>query len=642
MFIHWGIYAVPAGEWNGKTVYGEWIMNSAHIPLPEYERFRERFNPVKFDAGAWVRLAKAAGMKYIVITTKHHDGFCLFDSRETDYDVMSTPFRRDIMKEIAEACRREGVRVGWYHSIMDWHHPDYLPRRDWETRPAEGADFGRYVRYLKAQVRELLTSYGPVGVMWFDGEWEGSWTNERGRDLYAYVRSLQPDVLVNNRVGRAGGDFGIDREQGLIGDFGTPEQEIPATGIRGVDWETCMTMNDHWGYNRADTNFKSAPELIRMLADIASKGGNFLLNVCPTPEGEIPPQSVERLEAIGRWMAVNGEAIHGTGASPFRDLPWGRCTTRPLPNGSTRLYLHIFDWPRDGRLVLKGILNEPAGARLLGAAGTTGAAPLIAWREGEAMVVRLPPAPPDPVDSVVALDVRGSPDMIDPPTISADTDIFVDTLEVRVATDRDNVVARVTTDGSEPLASSAAVDGPLRLRATTTVSARLFRGDRAVSPVVRVTYTKVTPRPAERVGTTVPGLRFDCVEGDFEKLPDFDESKSAKSGVVAGFDLAPRTRERQFALRFRGYIRIPRDGAYRLFTRSDDGSRLWIGDRLVVDNDGLHSSHERSGVIALAAGLHPITVAMFEQGGGFELSVSWSGPDLPKQIVPASALFRTK
>ena len=178
LFIHWGLYAVPAGEWNGKTIYGEWIRNNAHIPLAVYDKLVDKFNPVKFNADAWVRMAKDAGMKYIVITSKHHDGFALFDSKVSGFDVMATPFKRDILKELAEACRKaDGIRLCFYHSIMDWHHPDYLPRRDWETdRPAAGANFERYIRYLKAQLKELITSYGPIGVLWFDGEWENTWT----------------------------------------------------------------------------------------------------------------------------------------------------------------------------------------------------------------------------------------------------------------------------------------------------------------------------------------------------------------------------------------------------------------------------------------------------------------------------------
>ena len=372
MFIHWGLYAVPAGEWNGKTGYGEWIRNSAEIPLEVYDQFRSRFNPVQFDADGWVKMARDAGMKYIVITSKHHDGFCMFDTKQTDFNIMTTPFKRDPMKELAAACKKYGLKFCFYHSIMDWHHPDYLPRREWEKdRGAEGADFDRYVAYMKAQLKELLTNYGDIGVLWFDGEWENTWNDKYGKEIYQYVRSLQPDILINNRVGAGRLDMeGLTKEGAFGGDFGTPEQQIPATGLPGVDWETCMTMNEHWGYNRADKNFKTAGEMIRMLTDIASKGGNYLLNVGPDANGLFPPESVDRLAAIGQWMQVNGAAIYGTKASPFRDLSWGRCTQKMTAAGSV-LYLHIFDWPNNGQLELPGVLNPPEEAFLLADPGKT-------------------------------------------------------------------------------------------------------------------------------------------------------------------------------------------------------------------------------------------------------------------------------
>ena len=206
LFIHWGLYAIPAGEWNGKTTHGEWIRTSAEIPIDQYDKFIDRFNPVKFDADKWVQMAKHAGMRYIVITSKHHDGFALFDSKYTDFDVMSTPFKRDIMDELATACRKYGLKMCWYYSIMDWHHPDYLPRRNWENRSEDGAEYDRYVSYMKNQLKELMDNYGDIGVLWFDGEWEGTWDHDYGKDLYDYVRNLQPDIIVNNRVdiGRSG------------------------------------------------------------------------------------------------------------------------------------------------------------------------------------------------------------------------------------------------------------------------------------------------------------------------------------------------------------------------------------------------------------------------------------------------------
>jgi len=198
MFIHWGLYAIPAGEWEGETKHAEWILTTAQIPVKEYEKFAPQFNPIKFDPAAWVSMAKNAGMKYIVITSKHHDGFCLFDSKLTDYDIMdATPFKRDIMKELSEECRKQDIKMCWYHSIMDWHHPDYLPRRKWEDRSSEGADLDRYVEHMKGQVKELLSNYGKIGVLWFDGEWENTWTADYGEDVYKFValrnrKSRQP------------------------------------------------------------------------------------------------------------------------------------------------------------------------------------------------------------------------------------------------------------------------------------------------------------------------------------------------------------------------------------------------------------------------------------------------------------------
>jgi len=408
LFIHWGLYAIPAGEWGGETKHAEWIRTTARIPLQVYDQFVGRFNPVKFNAEEWVRLAKDAGMKYIVITSKHHDGFCLFDSQYTDFDVMATPFGRDILKELSGACRKAGLRMCWYHSIMDWHHPDYLPRRDWETgRSAEGADFDRYIAHMKNQLRELVGDYGEIGVLWFDGEWENTWSNERGKDLYNYVRGLQPSIIINNRVdaGRAGMQ-GLTKPGDYAGDFGTPEQEIPATGLPGVDWETCMTMNNNWGFNSHDDSWKSAEDLIRKLADIASKGGNFLLNVGPTAEGVFPQPSIERLAAIGQWMGINGESIYGTQASPIQAPEWGRCTQKAM-DGGTRLYLHVFDWPKDGRLVVPGIVNKPGRAYLLSDAQKKR---LPASRDAGAILIQLPADRPDLIDSVVVLEIKGKPE----------------------------------------------------------------------------------------------------------------------------------------------------------------------------------------------------------------------------------------
>lgn len=392
MFIHWGVYAVPAGEWQGKTHYAEWFLEQTHMPVSQYERFAQQFNPTRFDARQWVRLAKEAGMRYLVITSKHHDGFCLWPTKLTDWCIRATPFRRDPLGELAQACREEGIRLCFYYSIMDWHHPDYAKRRPWNDRATGEPDMDRYVAYMKGQLKELITRYGPLGILWFDGQWEDVWTAERGRDLYNYVRSLQPDIIINNRVGR-----------GDVGDYGTPEQRIPATGLGpGVDWESCMTMNDHWGYNKHDHNWKSPTTLVRNLIDCASKGGNYLLNIGPTAEGLFPEPCVERLRAIGRWMKTNGESIYGTQASPFRKTPWGRATRKPGV-----VYLHVFDWPADGRLQVP-LRNEVKRVRALESPEATFT---VSRREGQ-LLLQARGVRPNPMATVLALEIEGEPDPV--------------------------------------------------------------------------------------------------------------------------------------------------------------------------------------------------------------------------------------
>ncbi|MBI5865556.1 MAG: alpha-L-fucosidase [Planctomycetes bacterium] len=635
LFIHWGLYAVPAGKWGEKTGHGEWIRDTAQIPIPEYEKFVGQFNPTRFNAEEWAAIAKDAGMRYVVITSKHHDGFCLFDSAQTDFDVMSTPFKRDILKELSAAVGKAGLKMCWYHSIMDWHHPDYVPRRPWERqmRPEGDANFDRYVDYMKSELKELLTNYGPIGILWFDGQWEGTWNNERGRDLEAFVRKLQPDIVINSRVGKGGGAYGIDREQGGSGDYGTPEQFIPDTGISGLDWETCMTMNGHWGYNAVDQDWKSSRDLIHMLIDIASKGGNFLLNVGPTAEGRFPQPCIDRLHDMGAWLKINGDAIYGTSASPLAALPWGRCTMRKLADGDTRLYLHVFTPPADGKIRLSGLLNAPKSAHLLADSARTCAVS----RDEDAVVVSCGKELPDPTATVIVLDIAGSPDVAVPPTIAADFDVFVDSLDVRVTSKQDRVELRYTLDGSEPNASSPAVSGPIKITESRTVKARSFRDGKPISAAASAAFQKVSVRPPVADPPGRPGLAYQYYEGNWDKLPDFASLKPAASGDSPDISIKLAKRDDQWALVFEGYIEAPRDGVYRLLLTSDDGSRLWIGSDLIIDHDGLHSALEKPGLIALAAGRHPIRIAMFEKSGGADLSLSWEGPGIKRERVPAKA-----
>jgi len=405
MFIHWGLYSIAGGQWMGKDSdrAGEQIMAGEKITVAEYEPLAKQFNPSKFSAKEWVSLAKEAGMKYIVITTKHHDGFCLFDSAYTDYDVMdATPFRRDIMKELAEECKKQGIVMGWYYSILDWHHPDYLPRREWDLRPEQKADFPQYVTYLKNQLRELLTNYGPIGVLWFDGSWEETWTHEMGIDLYNYVRNLQPAILVNNRGDKVPEHLTAENRKEYAGDFGTPEGRIPAGGIPGVDWESCLSMNATWGYKVKDTNWTEGPGVILRLVKTASRGGNLLMNVGPTGDGEIPAACAEALRQTGRWLALNGESIYAAQPGIFpKGLPWGFSTAKP-----GTLYLHVFYWPFNGKLEVPRLENPVLQAYILSDPQRT---PLKFETRDSRIIVEMPEDQPEGPSWVVVLKVDGDP-----------------------------------------------------------------------------------------------------------------------------------------------------------------------------------------------------------------------------------------
>ena len=639
MFIHWGLYSVPAGTWKDKTDYGEWIRTSAEIPLDTYNLFVPRFNPVDFNAEAWVRAAKDAGMKYIVITSKHHDGFCMFNTKQTDFNIMTTPFKRDPMKELAAACKKYGLKFCFYYSIMDWHHPDYLPRRGWEKdRPVENADYNRYISYMKAELKELLTQYGDIGVLWFDGEWESTWNQSRGLDLYNYVRSLAPSILINNRVGAGRLDMeGLTREGMFGGDFGTPEQQIPPTGLPGTDWETCMTMNDHWGYNSHDKNFKSSKELIRMLTDIASKGGNYLLNVGPTSIGTLPSESIERLKDIGRWMDLNSESIYGTLSSPLSSTPWGRCTMKTTRSGF-RLYLHVFDWPSNGLLKMEGCLNKLNKAFIL----SDKKHPKLKASQHEAVTtIILPKTAPDSLNTVIVLDFKGDPDFANPPEILADFSSLVDSLKVTIKSPRPNVQIRLTIrDTVRPVDSSGLLyRGPFNLYGGCTVNARCFRDGKPVSATSSRSFLLKVPYAARAVSDLKPGLSYRYFEGEWDKLPNFKKLIQWYFGVVDTVTLAPKKRNENFAMYFFGFIKVPKRGLYRISIASDDGSRLFIDDRLAINNDGLHGLEEKSVEVGLVEGYHAIRLEYLQRTGSADLQFYIESPGMPKTSVRKETLF---
>jgi alpha-L-fucosidase len=332
MFIHWGLYAIPAGEWKRQAIpgIGEWLMLRARVPVAEYEQLARQFNPVKFNADEWASLAAQAGARYLVITAKHHDGFCMYKSNVTDYNIVdATPFGRDPMKELAEACAKHNLRFCFYYSqTQDWHHPGG-DGNDWDYDDAT-RDFDGYVEnYVKPQVRELLTNYGPIGLIWFDTP--KRMTSKQSRELVDLVHQLQPDCLVNGRVGNDLGDYAETRDNVIPSDTLTSDWEVPAT------------INDTWGYKRNDHNWKSSADLVGKLIDVASKGGNYLLNVGPTAEGIIPQPSVERMQAVGAWLRTNGEAIYAARPGPLQGLDGVRTTQRD----SSTVYLHAYNWPGD-------------------------------------------------------------------------------------------------------------------------------------------------------------------------------------------------------------------------------------------------------------------------------------------------------
>lgn len=390
MFIHWGVYSVPAGVYEGKEIggIGEWIMHQGKIPVDRYRAYAKEFNPVKYDADKWVRIAKNAGMKYIVITSKHHDGFAMYDSKASDWNILkATPFGRDPLAELAKACQKHGMKLGFYYSqAQDWTNGGSAASGHWD--PKQDRDMTDYIQKVAVpQVKEILTKYGKISVLWWDTP---IGISKEQSDMLIPLLKLQPGIIHNNRLGH------------YRGDTETPEQFVPATGYPGRDWETCMTMNDTWGFKSTDHNWKSSETLIRTLVDVASKGGNFLLNVGPTSLGEIPGPSVERLATVGAWMKKNGSAIYGTSASPFKKLPWGRCTTVRGKDGAS-LYLHVFNWPTNGKLLVPGLKSKVGKVSLL-----DGGRKLVGRNTPEGVVIDVPLQAPDKVSTTVMLLVKGA------------------------------------------------------------------------------------------------------------------------------------------------------------------------------------------------------------------------------------------
>lgn len=390
MFIHWGVYSL-LGD-------GEWVMHNRKIPVADYEPLASTFHPVNFDAAEWVALAKAAGMKYITFTSKHHDGFAMWDSKVSDWNIVKrTPYGRDIIRQLADECRKQGIKLFLYHSHLDWHHPDYFPRGvtgQHAGRPESG-DWYRYLDFLDAQLTELLTGYGEIGGIWFDGWWDRPDADWRLEKTYRLIHDLQPRALIGNNHHRK--PFPGE-------DFQMYERDLPGHNTAGfsatselgdLPLETCDTMNGSWGYSITDRNYKSPRDLVRYLVRSAGYNANLLLNVGPRPDGRIQPEFVERLREVGRWMEKYGESIYGTRGGPVSPRPWGVTTQK-----GSRVYVHVLDWS-DPVLAVPDL-----GRRVRSAAFMKDGSPAPFSVHEDAVVLTLPEAGPEEPDRIIVLETE--------------------------------------------------------------------------------------------------------------------------------------------------------------------------------------------------------------------------------------------
>ena len=407
MFIHFGAYAVP-----GR---GEWVKSNERLTTEQYQKYVDAFNPLDFDAKKWAKAAKAAGMKYAVLTAKHHDGFCMFDTKLTDYKLSKQFGGRDLVREFLDAFRAEGLKVGLYYSVIDWHHPDYPnvgnhPQRDDKEYAKRKFNWDNYLKYMHGQVEELTKNYGKLDIMWFDysfGEYSGEkW---KANELVKMIRSNQPGIILDNRLKVNEGVSLKQREIGTLGDFETPEQGIPEAPLvdkynNPIPWETCMTMNGVWGYSESDHNWKSPELLIHCLVNCVSKNGNMLLNVGPDPRGNFPAECVKILAEMGKWMDKNGESIYGCGASSLKRQDWGRYTQK-----GNLIYAHWL-YPYLGDLNAKGVDSKEVKNVFMLNSGAE-LATYKTWfgnNETDNLFVRIGKTPqkPDILDTVIKIEMN--------------------------------------------------------------------------------------------------------------------------------------------------------------------------------------------------------------------------------------------
>ena len=625
MFIHWGLYSIPAGEWNDrKTKIGEtteWIQCYMKIPVGDYKSLAARFNPTQFNADDFVRLAKEAGMKYIVQTAKHHEGFAMFKSSDPFNVVDETPYKKDIVKAMADACRKQGMHFGLYYSqAQDWNHPGGAAcSGHWDS--AQNGSFDKYLDEVAVpQIKEILAAYHPE-ILWWDTPCE--MTKERAAK-FAPILAEYPNLIVNNRLC-----------EGIPGDLETPEQFIPSSGYPGKNWEACMTMNGTWGYGANDHNWKSSEVLVRNLIDIASKGGNYLLNVGPTSFGLIPDPSVERLKEIGAWMKTNGEAIYGTSASPFRKLEWGRCTIKKTGK-KNRIYLHVFDFPKDGILRIPGLASRAEKAWLLKESKRK----LHVETSGNYVNINISDVEKEKFATVIVLETADEVIVYNGPEISAEYSVFIDKAAFSITSEIPNCVIRYTTDGSVPTRESTVAKGlnVVTRPGSFVVKALCFNDETAISGLSEKSLSKEDPVSAITVENTKPGLEYGYFEGIWGQLPDFSALKPLDKGVAHSIDLTMKKRNNDYGFIFSGYLQVPETGVYQFYLTSNDGSKMVISGKTLF-NDGLHGMEEKSMDLALGKGLHPIEIQYFQAGGGDGLKLEWKTRGKDRQTIEPSCLL---
>ncbi len=531
MFIHWGGYSHLGGMYKGDTISGiaEWLQYYEKIPADEYAGLIKGFNPVKFNAKDWAELANNAGMKYLVITSKHHEGFAMWDSKVTDFDIVDfTPYGQDVLIPLSKACRKEGIKFCTYHSILDWHYPK-----------AKGDSFYLYRDdILKPQLKEIIDELNPA-VMWFDGEWINEWTEEQGIDLYNYLRNLSPELIINNRVGKGrDGMQGMSKEGRYVGDFGTPEQEILEESS-ALDWESCMTMNDTWGYKIGDDNWKSAQTLIHNLIDVVAKGGNYLLNVGPTGEGLIPQESIDRLLEIGQWIDVNGEAIYNTKrAEYFKEGEHIRYTSSKT---NQRLYALSLEWPGIEIKLKHFKADKNSKVNLLGYSKA------LKWYNDpeEGFIIQIPEElqreENRPCKYAYVFTFSGTanqptsiPDIIANDKTNPEKLLFTNDLTIELIEANPGDEIYFTTDGSDPTTESYYYTGPITCKKSCTIKA-FSSSSGHINSLVRSVEIQKTKGINDISIKNKPSMKY-CANGALSLVDKNRGSDNFSDGNWLGFE----------------------------------------------------------------------------------------------------------